>query len=73
MFAFFGLFEYYYDQGSSFHLLFLRVDCDCNRHSFLATVFNRATFNGNLNHWDVATVTTLQGSESILKVENILT
>jgi hypothetical protein len=38
MFAFFGLSQYL-DQGSYFRLLSLRVDCDCNRPSVLATVF----------------------------------
>jgi hypothetical protein len=38
MLAFFGLSQYF-DQGSSFRLLFLRVGSECNRPSFLATVF----------------------------------
>ncbi len=32
-------FSQYFYQGSSFRLLFLRVDYACNRPSFLATVF----------------------------------
>ena len=44
----------------------IRVDCDCNRPSYLATVFNAASaFNGDLNQWNVATVTTMQYSKSI--------
>ena len=71
--AFFGLFEYF-DQGSSFRLLFLRVDCECNRPSFLATVFGDATkFNGDLNQWDVAKVTAMSASKLIRLVENDLT
>ncbi len=70
MLAFFGLFEYF-DQGSSFRLLFLRVDCECNRPSFLATVFNGAgAFNGDLSRWDVATVTYMSESKSIRIAEN---
>ncbi len=45
---------------------FLRVDCECNRPSFLATVFDRCfAFNGDLNQWDVAKVTTMQISKSV--------
>ncbi len=73
MFAFFVLSQYC-DQGSSFHLLFLRVDCECNRPSFLATVFWGAfAFNGDLNQWDVAKVTTMNRSKSIRILENDLT
>jgi surface protein len=44
----------------------LRVDCECNRPSFLATVFDRCSaFNGDLNQWDVAKVTTMQISKSV--------
>ncbi len=69
----FGLFGSF-DQGSSFRLLFLRVDCECNLPSFLATVFREASaFNGDLNQWDVATVTDMGGSKSIRIVENDLT
>ena len=72
MFAFFGLFEYF-NQGSSFRLLFLRVDCECNRPSFLATVFSGSAFNGDLNQWDVAKVTTMDWSKSIRIVKDDLT
>ena len=54
--------------------VFLRVDCECNLPSFLATVFREASaFNGDLNQWDVATVTDMGGSKSIRIVENDLT
>ena len=71
-FAFFyGLFEYF-DQGSS-AFLFLSADCECNRPSFLATVFRSASaFNGDLNKWDVATVSTMSSSKSIRIVANDL-
>jgi hypothetical protein len=52
----------------------LCVDFECNRPSFLATVFRTASkFNGNLNQWNVATVTNMQGSKLIRIVENDLT
>jgi surface protein len=52
----------------------LRVDCKCNRPSFLATVFENAqAFNGDLNKWDVAEVTDMLGSKSIRIVANDLT
>ncbi len=71
--AFFGLFECF-DQGSSFSLLFLRVDCECNRPSFLATVFHAASiFNRNVNQWNVANVKNMGLSKSICIVENALT
>jgi surface protein len=64
----------YFDQGSSFRLLLLRVDCECNRPSFPATVFNLAVnFNGNISKWDVAKVTTMRFSKSICIVETDLT
>jgi surface protein len=73
MFVFFRLFEYF-GQGSSFRLLFLRVDRECNRSSILATVFYKATvFNVDLNQWDVAEVTDMSASKSIRIVENDLT
>jgi surface protein len=73
MFAFVGLLQYS-DQDSSFRLLFLRVDCECNRPSFLATVFSSAyVFNGDLSQWDVATVTDMSESKSICTEENDLT
>ena len=73
MCAFFGPSQYF-DQGSSFRLLFLRVDCECNRPSFLATVFSYASaFNGDLNQWDVGIVTDMSYSKSIRIVENDLT
>ncbi len=72
MCAFFGLSQY--SDPGFFRLLFLRVDCECNRPSFLATVFQSANaFNGDLNQWDVAKVTTMADSKSIRMVENDLT
>jgi surface protein len=57
-----------------FRLLFLNVDCDCNRSSVHPTVFNSASaFNGDLNQWDVAKVTTMKGGKSIRIEENDLT
>ena len=72
MFAvFYGLFEYF-DQGSS-AFLFLRADCECNRPSFLATVFKSASaFNGDLNNWDVAKVSYMSYSKSLRIVANDL-
>jgi hypothetical protein len=73
MVVFFGLFDYF-DQGSSFGLLSLRVECECNRSSFLATVFHSASaFNGNVNQWNVANVNTMGLSESICIMGNGLT
>ena len=73
MFAFFGLFEYF-DQGCSYCFLFMRVDCECNRPSFLGTVFaDSYDFNGDLSRWDVANVTSMSESKSIRVVENDLT
>ncbi len=73
MFAFVGLSQYY-DQGSSFSLLFLRVDCECNRPSFLAIVFAHAdVFNGKVDQWNVAKVTNMRYSKLICIVENNLT
>ena len=52
-------------------LLVLRADCECNRPSFLATVFNKASaFNRDLNQWDVAKVTTMYASKSVRILEN---
>jgi hypothetical protein len=49
------------------------VDCVCNLPSFFATVFVLAdAFNGDLNQWDVAKVTTMQSSKSIRILENDL-
>ena len=54
--------------------VFLRVDCECNRPSFLATVFADASaFDGDLSQWDVAKVTDMSWSKSIRIVENDLT
>jgi hypothetical protein len=54
-------------------MLFNCIFCECNRPSFLATVFRSAfAFNGDLNQWDVATVTTMQYSKSIRILENDL-
>ena len=73
MLAFFGVFEYF-DQCSSFRLLFMRVDIECKRPAFLATVFYQAsTFDGDLSQWDVAKVTSMSWSKSIRIVENDLT
>ena len=56
-----------------FRLLFLRVDCECNWPSFLATVFYQAyAFNGDVNQWDVANVNTMYQSKSIRILENDL-
>jgi hypothetical protein len=64
----------FFNQGSSFRLLFLRVDCECNRPSCLAIAFQFASvFNGDLNQWDVAKVTTMPGSKSIRILENDVT
>ncbi len=66
-----GCFEYV---GSSFRLLFLRVDCECNRPSYLATVFFRVyAFNGDLSRWNVAKVTSMSQSKSKRIMENDLT
>jgi surface protein len=73
MLSFVGLSQYF-DQGSSFRLLFLRVDCECNRPFFLVTAFNSASaFNGELSRWDVAKVTTMSSSKSICISENVWT
>jgi hypothetical protein len=73
MFAFFGLSQYF-DHGFFFRLLFLRVGCECNRPSFLATVFYQATaFNGDLNQWNVANINDMPQSKSVCIVENDLT
>ncbi len=58
-----------------FRLLFLRVGCKCNRLSFFAIVFEwESAFNGGLNRWDVAKVTTMSYSKPIrVIVENDLT
>ena len=54
--------------------VFLRVDCECNRPSFLATVFDAASaFNGDLSQWNVAKVTTMLQSKSIQIEEKDLT
>ncbi len=43
----------------------MRFDCACNRFSSLATVFGFASiFNGDLNQWNVASVTSLTQSKS---------
>jgi hypothetical protein len=53
--------------------------CECNRHSFLATVFESASvFYGDLSHeglslWDVAKVTTMLNRKSIRILENDVT
>jgi hypothetical protein len=54
--------------------VFLRVDCECNRPSFLATVFYPASaFDGDLSQWDVASVASMANSKSTCIVENDLT
>ncbi len=56
-----------------FRLLFLRVDCEYNRPSFFGTVIDGASaFNGDLSQWNVAKVTSMYASKSILIVENDL-
>ena len=76
MLAFFGLLQYC-DRGrvAFFRLiLFVRVDCECNRPSFFATVFRYASaFNGNLSQWNVASVTTMSYSKSISILEKDFT
>jgi hypothetical protein len=73
MFAVYRLSQYI-DQCCVFRLLFLCVDCECNRPSFLATVFAWAsTFNGDLNQWDVAKVASMVASKAIRVLENALT
>ena len=65
--------KFEFDQDCFFRLLSLHVDCECYRPSFLATVFYAASgFNGNLNQWDVAKVTTMSFSKSIRILENDL-
>ncbi len=52
----------------------MRVDCECNRPSVLATVFTYSiVFNGDLNQWDVAKVTNMDSSKSIRIVDSDLT
>jgi hypothetical protein len=52
----------------------LRIDCGCNRPSFLATVFSSASaFNRDLNQWDVAKVAVMSYSKLIRILENDLT
>ena len=52
----------------------MRVDCECNRPSFFATVFSGASaFNGDLSQWDVAKVTSMSYSKSISILEKDLT
>ncbi len=47
-------------------VVFLRVDCECNRPSFLTIVFSRANvFNGDLNKWDVSEVADMAYSKLI--------
>ncbi len=72
MFASFGLFENF-DQGySAFFSSALTVNVI--GLFFLATAFNLASaFNGDVNQWDVAKVTTMYASKSIRIVENDLT
>ncbi len=49
----------------------MHVDCECNRPSFLATVFfGASSFNGDLSQWDVAKVTTMHISKSIYIVNS---
>ncbi len=60
--------------SGSLGLLFLRVDCECNRPSFLAKVFSQASaFNSDLSTWDVAKVTTMSNSKSIRILKYYLT
>ncbi len=68
MFAFLGLSQYF-DQFFSFRLLFLRVDCERTRRSFLATVFNGASvFNGDISRWNVTKVATMESSKWIIVI-----
>ncbi len=67
MFAFFGLFEYLIRVLPSAFF-------SCALISFLATVFRSAyAFNGDINQWDVAKVTTFYESKRIRIAENDLT
>ena len=51
----------------------MRVDCECNRPSFFATVFSSASaFNGDLSQWNVASVTNMYASKSISILEKDL-
>ncbi len=71
MFAFIGLFGYFDRISSAF--LSCAFDCECNRPSVVATVFDLAeAFNGDLNKWDVAKVTKMDRSKSIRVVESDL-
>jgi hypothetical protein len=71
-FSCFGLFGYFDQVSSAF--LSCAFDCECNRPSVVATVFDEASsFNGDLNYWDVATVTDMSFSKSIRIVESDLT
>jgi hypothetical protein len=69
MFAFVVLSQFFV-QGFPLRLFFLRVDCECNRLSFLATAFTSSKFNGDLKQWNVAKVTDMRGGKSIRIVEN---
>jgi hypothetical protein len=72
MCAFFGL-SLYFDHGSSFRLLFLDIECESNRPSFLVTVYYDASaFNGDLNQWDVANVNYMCDSKSRRILDNDL-
>ena len=54
----------------------MRVDFECTRPSFFATVFGyafTAAFNGDLSQWNVASVTTMSYSKSISILEKDLT
>ena len=50
----------------------VRVDCECKRPSFLATVFVwTSAFNGDLSKWDVAKVTSMSESKFISILEKV--
>jgi hypothetical protein len=67
MFAFFELSQCF-DQGSSFCHFFLRVDCEDNRPSFHATVFQSASaFNGDVNKWNVMNVNNMDKSKFFIR------
>jgi surface protein len=73
MFSFFGLSQYF-DMGSSAfyfcHSILNAIGHFLWKH---AGFLKASAFNGDLNKWNVANVTIMQGSKSIRIVENGLT
>jgi surface protein len=71
VFAFFGLSVF--DHGS-FAFASCSVNCECNRCSFLVTVFEYAyAFNDDISKWNVAKVTDMSHSKSIRTLKFDLT